>query len=51
MKDVQTYGVWATVKKVYVMREAWWEKGNKRLAGVDKYGNKYWETTDSTELS
>jgi NADH:ubiquinone oxidoreductase subunit len=48
--DVRKYGLWPTIKKYYVQREAWWEKEDKVLAGVDKYGNEYWYTTKPTEI-
>jgi len=51
IQDFKQMGVWETLKKVYQLREAWWEKGNKILVGSDKYGNKYWETTEPTELN
>lgn len=50
LEDIKKYGFWATFKRLLVLRETWSEKGNKILVGKDKYGNTYWETTDSTEV-
>ncbi|KAF0976815.1 hypothetical protein FDP41_004110 [Naegleria fowleri] len=51
LNDFKQFGVMETLKKAFKLREAWWEKGDKVLVGVDKYGNKYWETTKPTELN
>ncbi|KAL9652559.1 hypothetical protein ABK040_000128 [Willaertia magna] len=50
LDDFKKYGYWETLKKLFILREVWWEKQNKVLVGVDKLGNKYWETTEPTEL-
>lgn len=51
MDDFKKYPLRDFLWRMYSLREAWYEKGSKRLVGVDKYGNKYWETDSPTELS
>ena len=50
LRDIKQYGFMPTFKRVAQLREVWAEKGNKILVGEDEYGNKYWTTTDSTEV-
>ncbi|EFC47053.1 predicted protein [Naegleria gruberi] len=49
--DIKTLGWRETLRKAYVLREVWWEKGDKQLVGKDKFGNTYWQTTLPTELN
>jgi hypothetical protein len=50
LSDIRQYGFFNFLKKAYVMREAWWDKGNKVIVGTDANGNTYWETTQTTIL-
>ncbi len=51
LDDFKKYPFRDFLWRMYSLREAWYEKGTKRLVGEDSHGNKYWETDSPTELS
>ena len=50
LKDIKQFGFFSFLKKAYVLRETWWDKGDKVCVGTDQNGNTYWETTVTTPL-
>jgi hypothetical protein len=49
-RDFKQFGLWPTLKRYYVLREAWWDKEDKIMAGQDKYGNIYWFTSKPADM-
>eukprot|EP00759_Apiculatamorpha_spiralis_P057306 PhF_6_TR8549/c0_g1_i1/m.13393 len=50
IQDIRVYGLKDTWWKLYYLKDAWYQKGEKILAGIDDYGNQYYYTWHATSI-